>query len=68
MNSKAPEIVGKLADVEQLLGPVESRNTEDEEVLALVHKHEALAAKWQDILDELEKLRKNVSLCCFYSK
>ena len=57
-------MVGKLADVEAFLGPPECRDTEDEEVAALVKKHEALAAKWQEILDELEKLRKNVSLKC----
>ena len=35
---------------------------EDMEVLALINKHDALARKWQDIQDELEKLRKRVSL------
>ena len=61
MNQKAPEVVGKLADVEQLLGPVADRDTEDLEVLALINKHDALAKKWQDIQDELENLRKRVS-------
>ena len=61
MNAKAPEVVGKLADVEQLLGPVADRDTDDLEVMALVQKHDALANKWQDIQDELEKLRKRVS-------
>ena len=53
--------MGKLADVEQLLGPVADRDTDDLEVMALVQKHDALANKWQDIQDELEKLRKRVS-------
>ena len=62
VNQKAPEVVGKLADVEQLLGPVADRDMEDMEVLALINKHDALAKKWQDIQDELEKLRKRVGL------
>ena len=58
---KAPEIVGKLADVEQLLGPESERGeTDDEEVLALIKKHGQLNQKWHDIQDELEKLRKRV--------
>lgn len=61
VNHKAPEVVGKLADVEQLLGPVADRDTEDLEVLALINKHDALANKWQEIQDELERLRKRVS-------
>lgn len=66
MNGKAPEIVGKLADVEQLLGPVGDRDTEDVEVIALISKHDALSKKWHDILEELEKLRKKVrSAECF---
>ena len=66
MDKKAPEVVGKLADVEQLLGPTADRNTEDVEVLALINKHTALATKWQEIQDELERLRKKVCFNTFY--
>ena len=45
MTQKATEVVGALAKVEQLLGPVEDRSTEDLEVLALIDKH-GLVERW----------------------